>query len=39
MVSASTKDCAAGENLETQCSRLFVSLNAFSFLFAVQLTV
>ena len=26
MVSASTKDCAAGENLETQCRRLFVSL-------------
>jgi len=25
-MSASAKDCAAGENLETQCSRLFVSL-------------
>jgi hypothetical protein len=25
-MSVSAKDCAAGENLETQCSRLFVSL-------------
>ena len=25
-MSASTQDCAAGENLETQCRRLFVSL-------------